>query len=285
VADYGTHRILVGFDGSADSLAGLDWAMAEARLRDLAVVAYHVWQWPDSQEVDARTERALVAAGEQILDQGMERGAAQASEVKLTSALVRGEPSHRLIQASGDADLLVVGARGRGDAAGGRAGSVSVQVARHAYCPVVVTRHDADVISDGRLVVGVDGSPGADLAARFAFAEAARRHVPLHALHSWDPDSARTSQHVAEPDLDRLRDRTAQRLHHWLRAHASSYPEVRVTEDLVRGDADPALLDAATGAALLVVGSRGHGGFVSPLLGSAGDTVLHHATCPTVLVR
>lgn len=178
MADYGTHRILVGFDGSADSLAALDWAIAEARLRDLAVVACHAWHWPDSQDIGAETERALIAAGERILEQGMEHCAGQAADVKLTSTLVRGGPSQRLIQASTDADLLVVGARGQGGFPGLRAGSVSVQVARHAHCSVIVTRHDADVSEDGRLVVGVDGSPGADIAARFAFAEAARRQVP-----------------------------------------------------------------------------------------------------------
>jgi nucleotide-binding universal stress UspA family protein len=268
MSDYGTHRILVGVDGSADSLAALDWAIGEARLRDLAVVAYHAWHQPESPEA----EETLVAAGEQVLDQAMEHGTKHAADVPLTRTLVRGDPARRLSQASVDADLLVVGARGQGGQS--RVGSVGVGVALHARCPVVVTRGGVDaytdVATDGRLMVGVDGSPGSDIAVRFAFAEAARRHVPLHALHA--------------PDATSRPDEAAQRLRGWLRARATSYPGVPVTDDVVSGKPGPALLAAATGAALLVIGSRGHGADAT-LLGATADAVLHDAPCPTVLVR
>src|SRR6202000_1851269 len=121
-------------------------------------------------------------------------------------------------------------------------GSVGVQVARHASCSLVVTRHDTDQATDGQLVVGVDGTRAAALAARFAFAEAARRRLPLHAVHACDPD-------LPQPDL-----------HQWLRAHAGRYPGGRVTADVVQADAGPALLAAATRAALLMIGSPRHDG-------------------------
>jgi nucleotide-binding universal stress UspA family protein len=268
MSDYGTHRILVGVDGSADSLAALDWAIGEARLRDLAVVAYHAWHQPESPEA----EETLIAAGEQVLDQAIQHGAKHAADVPLTRTLVRGEPARRLSQASVDADLVVVGARGQSGEHG--PGPVAAGVALHARCPVVVTRDGidtyTDAATDGRLVVGVDGSPGSDIAVRFAFAEAARRHVPLHALHA--------------PEATARPDEAAQRLRGWLRARATSYPGVAVTDDVVSGKPGPALLAAATGAALLVIGSRGHG-VDATLLGSTTDAVLRDATCPTVLVR
>ncbi len=279
MSDYGTHRIVVGFDGSSDSLAALDWAMTEAPLRDLAVVACHVWHWPDDHDEAAEAERVLVAAGEQVLEQGMKHGAAHGSAVALTSQLVRGNPAERLIRASTDADLLVVGTHGCGGVPGPRAGSVSVQTARHAHCPVIVTHDDSErdqaPSADGRIVVGVDGSPGADIAVRFAFAEAARRQAPLHAVHAYDDASAAGS---GPADAQR-------QLHEWLRRRATSYSGVQVSERVVAGNAGQALLDASADAALLVLGSRGHGGVATAIMGSTNDTVLHRAACPTAFVR
>lgn len=251
MSDYGTHRIVVGFDGSPDSLAALDWAIAEARLRDLAVVAYHVSRHPDDP----------TTTGEQVLDQAMARGARCGDDVKLTSELVRGDPARRLAKASAGADLLVIGARGRD----GAAGSVGGHIVGDARCPVVVTRDGID--RDDRILVGVDGSPGADIAVRFAFAEAARRKAPLHAVHASDAPDA------------------AQRLHGRLGARAASYPNVPVTEHVVPGAAGAALLDAAAGAALLVLGSRGHDEAATAELGPTSETVLRQATCPCVFVR
>jgi nucleotide-binding universal stress UspA family protein len=287
MADYGSHRIVVGFDGSSDSLAALDWAIAEGRLRDLAVVAYHVWHWPHSHNLEA--ERVLTAAGEQILDAGMAHGAGHGADVKLSCELARGGPAQQLVRASNEADLLVVGARGQGGFPGLRAGSVSVQVARHAHCSVVVTHddtaNDTGGSTDGRIVVGVDGSPGADVAVRFAFAEATRRRAPLHAMYAWDPESPLASAYASDLGLDQLHEEADRKLDAWLRPHAIRYPDVKVSRLLVRGGSGSALLDAATSAALLVAGTRGHGGFSTMLFGSTSDTVLHHASCATAFVR
>lgn len=255
MSDYGTHRIVVGFDGSPNSLAALDWAIAEARLRELAVVAYHVGQHSDDP----------TSAGDQVLDQAMTRGAMRGDDVKLTCELVQGDPVRRLAKTSADADLLVIGARGPDGAGGPGAGSVGGHIVGEARCPVVVTRDGID--RDDRIVVGVDGSPGADIAVRFAFAEAARRTAPLHAVHASDAPDA------------------PQRLHGWLGARAASYPNVPVTEHVVLGGAGSALLDAAAGAALLVLGSRGHGDTATADLGSTSETVLRQAACPSVFVR
>jgi nucleotide-binding universal stress UspA family protein len=283
-----TPRIVVGFDGSPDSLAALDWALPEARLRDIPVSVHHVWHWPQSHSTATETERVLESAGQDVLDRGVRHAERHTGDVELTYELVRGGPSHQLVEASGDAALVVLGARGQGGFPGLRAGSVNVQVARHAHCPVVVTHADptgAATESGGQIVVGVDGSAGSDAALAFAFAEAARRQVPVHAVHAWDPDSLLTAAYVSETDLARLREASREKTAEWLRQHTARYSGVDVSIELVHGGPASALMEASAHAALLVLGSRGHGGFATLLLGSVTDTLLHHASCPLVIVR
>ena len=143
------------------------------------------------------------------------------------------------------------------------------------------------------IVVGVDGSAGAREALRFAAAEARLRGVPLRVVHAWRPaliDAAPEPWVVpfARPpvNVDLLE---IERTHvEAILAHALEEVEadgVRVDGELVEGAAAPALLRAAEGAELLVVGSRGLGGFRGLLLGSVGQQCADHAPCPVVIVR
>jgi nucleotide-binding universal stress UspA family protein len=145
----------------------------------------------------------------------------------------------------------------------------------------------------GAIVVGVDGSAGAREALRFAAAEARLREVPLRVLHAWRPalidaapepwavPFARPPLNVDLLEIERARADS-------VLAHALEEVEadgVPVEGELVEGAAVPALLGAAEGAELLVVGSRGLGGFRSLLLGSVGQQCADHAPCPVVIVR
>lgn len=130
-------RIVVGVDGSANGSRALRWALSEARLRGSVVAALYAWNFP------------FVAAPYSIpADPGFEEDARLALDrviaaedtdgVVVEPILACGSAASSLIEAAKDADLLVVGSRGRGGFAGLLLGSVSQQVVHHATCPVVV---------------------------------------------------------------------------------------------------------------------------------------------------
>jgi nucleotide-binding universal stress UspA family protein len=139
--------ITVGIDGSSHSARALEWALKEAaithaRLTVLIVHSVAVSGWSGNPillpgDVDDR-EKAYQGAEEMTLKAIAQLGQAQPPPV--TVRVVTGFPAEELIKASNDADLLVVGSHGAGGFARMIMGSVSNQVARHAYCPVVVVR-------------------------------------------------------------------------------------------------------------------------------------------------
>ena len=133
------------------------------------------------------------------------------------------------------------------------------------------------------IVVGVDESPNAAQALRWAVEEGAIRDEPVTAVMAW----GYIAQHNAEPnqpfnpEYHEADPRAA--LTELVRRAVG--PESGVTRELVCDLAPRALLEAAKGATLLVVGARGVGGFEGLLLGSVSRQVLHHATCPVAVVR
>jgi nucleotide-binding universal stress UspA family protein len=133
--------IVVGVDGSEQSLAALDWAITEARLRRGEVRLVTAWYYPplastvgvidDTFKKDA--EQELAAALKAVADEG----------VAVTGQVVENSPATALLDAARDADLLIVGSRGHGGFTGLLLGSVSSQVIHHAHCPVLVVRPKA----------------------------------------------------------------------------------------------------------------------------------------------
>jgi nucleotide-binding universal stress UspA family protein len=146
-----------------------------------------------------------------------------------------------------------------------------------------------------RIVVGVDGSPGGRSALRWAVAEARVRGAPLHVVHAWMVpliDALPEPWAVGAPSLgpsdDEVHDHLEAAARNLLDACVdearSAEPDVDVQGELVEGRPAGALLEAAGGADLLVVGSRGRGGFAGLLLGSVSAQCVHHAPCPVVVV-
>jgi nucleotide-binding universal stress UspA family protein len=137
--------ITVGIDGSHDAHRALEWAMREAAVRHvpLTVVTVHevaVSGWtgqPIILPVDQPDlEKARQAAEETVAKAAVQLGEFQPASV--TVRAVNGSPAQELIEASRDADLLVVGSRGGGGFARLMLGSISQKVVHHAHCPVVV---------------------------------------------------------------------------------------------------------------------------------------------------
>jgi nucleotide-binding universal stress UspA family protein len=143
-----------------------------------------------------------------------------------------------------------------------------------------------------QIVVGVDGSPASGMAVEFAFEEADRRGVPLGVLRAWRPPMEFPPVQVREgelapghPDRASVEATEAQQLQDWVRPWRDKHPQVDVRWMLSVDRPAAALVEAAREAALVVVGSRGHGGFTGLLLGSVSQQLINHAPCPVVVVR
>jgi nucleotide-binding universal stress UspA family protein len=139
----------------------------------------------------------------------------------------------------------------------------------------------------GKIVVGVDGSSGSRAALRWAHEEAALRSATLEAVAVWQlPVTTGLPAFGAMPPPEDLSGEAERALLATLSEEgAVSTDEVPVTSVVAEGAAAAALLEAATDADLLVVGSRGHGGFAGLLLGSVSHQCVSHAPCPVVVVR
>ena len=136
-----TRKIVVGVDGSENSLRALKWALAEARLRGDRVEVLHGWHFPyvaDPTGVGAYPTDAFAESAELVLREAMAACATEAKGVDVTTTAVQSGGANFLVEASQEADLLVVGRRGHGGFISLVMGSVAHQVVSHAHCPVVV---------------------------------------------------------------------------------------------------------------------------------------------------
>lgn len=145
-------KIVVGVDGSPGGLEALRWALTEARLRGTAVQVVHAWMvplidalpepWaigsPPLGPSDDEVHEHLEAAARSVLDASLAEARSADPGVEVRGELVEARPAAALLAAAEDADLLVVGSRGRGGFAGLLLGSVSAQCVHHAPCPVMV---------------------------------------------------------------------------------------------------------------------------------------------------
>jgi len=283
--------ILVGVDGSEPSLAACDWAAREARLRRRPVHVVYGYMGPAlaaplaAPPYDWLPEQ-LRQEGDEIVASGIAAVRATAPELTVTGEALAGAPGALLIELSRHAHMLVVGHRGHGGFGAMLLGSVPSTVVAHAHAPVVVVQRRTAPVGAGAapVVVGVDGSPPSQAALRFGFEAAQLRGVPLHALYAYTPPPPpwRADVHYDPAEIE-----TAERhkLVGWVRHLRAEHPGVPVEHRLVTGNPAERLLSAGRFAVLLVVGSRGRGGFTGLLLGSVSLQVVRHATCPVAVLR
>ncbi len=134
-----------------------------------------------------------------------------------------------------------------------------------------------------RIVVGVDGSAPSKAALAWAIGQARLTGAEVEAVIAWDyPAAYGYRVPVAQPDWEDLATRA---LADAVADVPGSGDQVQIERKVVEGNAAAALTDASAGAELLVVGSRGHGGFVEAMLGSVGQHCVQHARCPVVVIR
>ncbi|HEX6358712.1 universal stress protein [Actinophytocola sp.] len=280
--------IIAGVDGSAAALRAVRWAADEARLRHLPLRLVHAHETPVGFPpgfVDWHALRqALVAQGKAWLEQARQAVVDTAPSLAVEVVEEGGRAVPALLTESAHAAMLAVGTRGLGGFTGLLTGSTAVELAAHARCPVVVVRGTGH--AGGPVVVGVDGTPVSEQAIAFAFAEASARGTGLVAVHTWTDlllEAALGS--AAALDFSPMAQQAEEVLGERLAGWQERYPDVRVSRHVSRERASRALLRHAEGAQVVVVGSRGRGGFRGLLLGSTSQHMLHHTPCPVVVIR
>jgi nucleotide-binding universal stress UspA family protein len=216
------------------------------------------------------------------------RARAVASDIAVSARLRWGSAARVLRDEADSAALLVLGHRGRHGLRGLLSRSISVEVASRAGCPTVAIGSPRGARDSGwsppRVVVGVDTSASCPPALGFAFHAARQRGIGLTAVHAWTPDPPAGREAAGgAPSIGELRAR--RNLNQALQPWHAEFPEVPVTTRLVCDDPARALVAESTGAALLVVGSRGRGHIHATLTGSVSRSVLRHGHCPIAVVR
>lgn len=139
-----------------------------------------------------------------------------------------------------------------------------------------------------RIVVGVDGSPPSRAALRWAVRQARMTGAAVDAVVAWQTPAVLQSYGWAPVYVEErgdFRGQASQTLAAVIGEEVAPADKSLVREQVVNGNPAQVLMDAAQGADLLVVGSRGHGGFAGALLGSVGQHCVHHSPCPVLIMR
>jgi nucleotide-binding universal stress UspA family protein len=285
-----TVRVVVGVDGSPGARAALEWAMADAARRSatldvVSAVPVEIY-WGDPVLIDERRVEAARAEIEGRVRALVEeiRPQSGGAAVDVEVVVVTGPATHAVLAAAERADLLVVGSRGRGAVRSTLLGSVALHAATHARCPVVVVHLRPDAAAAApRVVVGVDGSAASREALVHAVAEAQRRNAEVRVIAAFTPRTYWSGAYeAAVPPVERLEEAIRSRADQMV---AEVGAAVTVAVEPVEEAAGEALVRAAEGAQLLVVGNRGRGAIRGMLLGSVALHCVVHAPCPVMVVR
>ena len=283
-------RIVVGVDESAGAATALRWAVREADVRGWSLTAVLAWTYLDQHHVIVGApfdpeygEADAVTALDSIVRAAV--GTARGSSVEQT--VVNDHAAPALLDASKGADLLVVGARGLGRVRSLLLGSVSQQCLHHATIPVAVVRDGIEQSDEriARIVVGIDGSDTAGSALEWALEAGRLHHATVDVVHAWEVPYGAGQRFVAAAfDSSPLEDAARRTLDAAVESADTSGLPAPVTRTLAVGSATASILQAAENADLVVIGSRGLGGFKGLVLGSVSYHVVHQATCPVVVL-
>ncbi|MFF3912258.1 universal stress protein [Streptomyces sp. NPDC001852] len=291
-----TAPVIAAVDGSDDSLRALEWAFDAARRRAAPLRVVHVRQYAAWGQADVLVAAPPQAVGDPVLDDVHSRLADRGAEPVVEYVALEGVPGAVLPELGADAQLLVLGSRGRGGFASLLLGSNGLAAARDAECPVVVVpRPGRQVHGDGpaepgpRVVAGLHADSPDEAALALAFTEAALRgaRVQVIAAYPWPVQTWSAPGQLVPPQIDQaaVENETRALAEGFLAPHRERHPEVRADVEALPGDAAGHLVAASKDAELVVVG-RHRRRLLAParMMGSVTQAVLLHAASPVAVV-
>jgi len=289
------NRVVVGYDGSAGSVNALTYAARLANDRALPLLI--LMALPHLSAKVPRTARAIKldpdylshvkSRAKRKLDAAATQLASQYPNLTTEVALMSAEPADALARTSQDAALVVVGVRGHSsERFSPMLGGVSGNVITHSKGPVMVVPDGIHEMSSGPVVVGLVDAADSLAAAVVAIDEADRRRVPLVALYAWDiaPELGEFGV-IGRIEPDQTRKELDAMLYDLLTPLLKDHPTVKVERRIVQATPRTALVEVSQAASLIVMGSRGLGGFAGLLLGSVSRAVTRESDCPVIVVR
>ncbi|MEZ0090907.1 universal stress protein [Streptacidiphilus sp. EB129] len=284
------HPVIVGVDAPEDGGTAVDWAADEAWLRGRRLHLVHAWPWETHQPSDSSWARAVRQSGQEMLRSLTARATDRHPDLEVTSGIVETAAREALVALSSAANLLVLGSRGTGGFEGLLTGSTCLWVTAHAACPVTVVPGVWTVPAqfedrDG-VAVGVRGRGPSDGLLAFAFEAAQRQHLPLLVAHAWSYPLLVGPGHSFPPVYEEghVAAEVARLVAELLAGWREKYPDVAVTEDVVRSGAARHLVALSRDHQLLVVGRHGRPEGPLARLGSVSQAVVQHARCPVAVL-
>ncbi|MEO3827640.1 universal stress protein [Actinomadura sp. B10D3] len=271
------NQVTVGIDGSAHAWRALDWAADYAVRHRLSLDLVHASRaLVEDGTIPPDALRRLIAEREDLLAEARQYTLKLHPDLDIGTRLARTDPGSALVEGSDQAAMVAVGSRGLGGFEGLLFGSVGLYTAAHARCPVLVVPREAPYPADvpARIVAGVEGRPGERAMLGWAFEEAASRGAGILALHAVGGDFGSPRRRVIE-DME---------LSASLAGLRADQPDVQVEELVSDRTASQALVEASRTAALVVVGAARRTGLIGMALGRVNHAVLHHASCPVVVM-
>jgi nucleotide-binding universal stress UspA family protein len=287
-------KIVVGYDGSPAAETAVDWGALQAERRGGTLRIVSAIPWPyDALGVAPQPTLDPARLAEELAAEGRDRAVKHLDPDRVTAVGVPANAATALITESASASLVVLGHSGRSRVSQVFTGSVMVAVAAHAECDVAVVPAGEIVVPgpDRPVVVGIDGSEVAQAAALRAAQEADRWGAPLRIVQTWtlstttgwsgalagttvlDGASAAFGS-AARASVKRAAD-----------AVREVHPDLQVDPIVVEDHPAHVLVALSGDAGLVVVGTRGLGGFERLVLGSVSRYVVQHAAGPVVVVR
>lgn len=286
-------QVVVGTDGSEGGVLAVRWAAGLAAQRGRQLLIVHGCDIGATRSVrnafDAMSpavREGLRSRGEDIVADASRIAKQTQPQLSFTTEVSPKNPGRLLIEHSQNAHVVVLGPTGHRGAIG-HVGSTLLAVVSHGHGAIVVVRGSENEAGSAQpVLVGVDGSHVSDGAVGAAFREAAERGTRLVALHCWsDLDEAIFyGAEIIAPagrDADTEEALLAEQLAGW----HEKYPDVVVARTIEIAAPAKKLIQYSQSAQLVVVGSRGRGGFRGLLLGSTSNSLVQHAHCPVMVVH
>ncbi|MFF7701188.1 universal stress protein [Streptomyces lydicus] len=279
--------VVVGLDGTGNSVPAVRWGAEEAAARGLPLLLLHSWVSQPLNLPIAQEGADKKRFGAEVLESAASMALELHPGLSVTTEQVSQDAVDALVDRSGRAAMMVLGSRGHGAISGFLLGSVSLHILGRAECPVVTVREEESA-AYGRpeVVVGVQepGTQGESVL-EFAFSAADAHHRSVRAVRAWETTTVAGFEFLAAADLPDEEERAAgekEKLAGILAPWRAQYPGVHVVEDVQRGRVAQVLLRACSQAGLLVVGRRVQS--TPMLLGPVVLAALHHSFCPVAVV-